>query len=173
MLHPQPPPGWGKGKTPQKTLLETAPWGGRQVEQVLLHKIGLLAAQHSRNAETLHRLRSSKSIKASTDDTDLPPRYETISPARSSKRWLSKDDFKMNDMPETCLEFLPTHKYPFKRRSFTRVTASSGSCWKHTPTVVKPFRSMETHTTAWKRKIRQQEEASRMWCLGVPIRYFL
>lgn len=40
-------------------------------------------------------------------------------------------------------------------RTFTRVTASAPSSWKHESTVVEPFRCMEAHTAAWKRKMRR------------------
>lgn len=103
-------------------------------EQELLQKIGLLADHHARNVQALHRLR----------------RTAWTAGDQVRKTGVSKDDSKL-----FCTR--PTGS----RRTFTRVaTSAAESSWKHTPTVVEPFRSMETHTTAWKRKMRKHEEVS-------------
>lgn len=101
------------------------------MEQELLQKIGLLAEHHARNVRALQKLRKSGWTAGGT----------------VRRTGVSKDDSMMFCTP-------PAEP----RRTFTRVATSAEGSWRHTPTVVEPFRSMETHTTAWKRKMRKYEE---------------
>ena len=110
------------------------------MEKELLEKIGLLAEHHARNVQALHRLR--RSAWTAGDQV--------------RKTGVSKDD-----------SMLFCTRPAGSRRTFTRVAVSAGSTWRHTPTVVEPFRSMETHTTAWKRKIRKNDEVSSTHCAKI------
>lgn len=132
-----------------------------RIEQALLHKIGLLAEHHERNAQALRALRSiSTPPTAWAGVVDPPPPYETVSPGRTKRRVVSNDKPKMN---RAC----PARPSP--SRAFTRVTASSGQApWRNKPTVVEPFHGMETHATAWKRKMRRFEEVGPVHVIGYP-----
>lgn len=141
-----------------------------QVDRALLQKIGLLAEQHARNVEALHRLRGIAPREAWSDGDNLVPLNQARSAHQLSRPW-SPNDYQhhqhhhhprtrsANKMRRGCT----TPKQAFDGHGcFTRVTALTGRSWKREPTVVKPFRSMESHAMAWKRKKQQQEEASRV-----------
>lgn len=159
MLYPRPLSAGAKFSRRPDTLVSN-PNGDGELKQALLHKIGLVAAHHARNVEALHRLRRAAPTKAWGDDTNFPRRDEATSPVRGSRRLSSMDDSKLNTTGATHRVFTALRRDLRGRRSFSRVTASTGMLRKHEPTFVEPFRSMETHAAAWKRKIRQQEEAS-------------
>ncbi|CAM9161204.1 unnamed protein product [Pylaiella littoralis] len=121
-----------------------------RIEQALLHKIGLLADHHAKNVQALHALRSTSTPPTAwAGVADPPPPYESVSPGQTRKR-VPNDEYKMNDGRSTCQP---------PSRVFTRVvTCSNRSPLRNKPTVVEPFPGMETHATAWKRKMRQYEE---------------
>lgn len=142
------------------------------VEQTLLNKIRRLAAHHARNVEALRSLNGRSAIpKAWADDYQVPLHTEATSPIDTRTRRMSKDDSTPSKpSAPRCVST--------SRRSFTRAATSDKSCWAHKPTVVEPFRSMETHATAWKRKIRQQQEVGRcqrgaksQWSRGKRLMY--
>lgn len=125
-------------------------------ERMLLRKIGILAEHHARNIGALRRLRNvSRAPKTAwAAPTDPPPRCEKAIAINTTIPELSKKgNSKTSNTPS---------------RTFTRVITTSRSR-RHNPvpTVVKPFRGMETHTTAWKRKNREYEEVSLLVALGM------
>lgn len=67
---------------------------------------------------------------------------------------MSNDETKLNGAR-------PARQPP--SRAFTRVTTATRSSWRNEPTVVEPFRGMETHATAWKRKMRKYEEVGPIY----------
>lgn len=133
-----------------------------RTEQALLHKIGLLADHHAKNVQALHALRSTSTPPTAwASVADPPPPYESVSPGRTRKR-VPNDEYlyKMNDGRST--------RQP-PSRVFTRVvTCSDRSPLRNKPTVVEPFPGMETHATAWKRKMRQYEEVGQKYVSGHP-----
>lgn len=134
-----------------------------QVERALLEKIRLLAEQHARNVEALQRLKGITPHEAWPDDDNLVIPSQARSAHQLNRPW-SPNDYHY-PRARSANKMRRGHTRPEEtfdgRRCFTRVTASNERSSKREPTVVKPFRSMETHTMAWKRKKRLQEEASR------------
>lgn len=130
--------------------------GGEQVQDALLHKIELLAARHARNVQALKLLRGNAPKNVWAKGTSLPTRHKITSPEREIKTF--KENSNGKSTREARQVFAAPREDVRRRRWFTRVTTSPDSRWKHETTVVEPFRSMETHATAWKRKIRQQQE---------------
>lgn len=105
------------------------------MEQELLQKIGLLAEHHTRNVKALHRLRRSA--------------------------WTAGDPVSRTGVSKDSMLFSTPPAEP--RRTFTRVATAAESSWTREPTVVEPFRSMDTHATAWKRKMRKYEEVRSIY----------
>lgn len=132
-----------------------------RIEQSLLHKIGLLSEHHARNVQALHALRSTCTPPTAwAGVVDSPQPHESVSPGRTKRRELPNDESKMN---RACA----ARQSP--RLAFTRVTTSSNQTpWRNKPTVVEPFRGMETHATAWKRKMRRYEEVGPVHVIGYP-----
>lgn len=133
-----------------------------RVEQTLLHKIELLADRHAKNVQALDILRSSAPTRAWTDDgIEESSHYLAARRVRERSALNPKDDYKLRSTRQAHGVRMESQINPWSSRSFTRVTAPTARSSNREPTVVEPFRSMETHATAWKRKIAQQEEASR------------
>lgn len=133
-----------------------------RVEQTLLHKIELLADRHAKNVQALDILRSSAPTRAWTDiDIDESSSYSAARRVRGRSALNPKDDYKLRSTRHAHGVRIESQRNPWSSRSFTRVTAPTARSPNREPTVVEPFRCMETHATAWKRKIAQQEEASR------------
>lgn len=134
-----------------------------QVERALLQKIRLLAEQHARNVEALQRLKGITPHEAWPDDDNLVTLNQARSAHQLNRPWSANDYHYPRARSANKMRRGSTRpEEPFEgHRCFTRVTALTERSSKREPTVVRPFRSMETHTMAWKRKKRQQEEASR------------
>ncbi|CAM9244270.1 unnamed protein product, partial [Scytosiphon promiscuus] len=124
-------------------------------EQILLHKIHILAEHHARNVGTLRRLRHAASTPkiAWEVPTDSPRTCEARSAVTTTTRYPSKKgNFKLS-----CTQ-PANHALATPSCFFTRVTSSNSKRDGPVPTLVEPFRSMETQTAAWRRKIREREE---------------
>lgn len=129
-----------------------------QLEQLLLRKIGILAEHHARNVGALRRLRRDVSPPkaAWASPTNRSPPYEATSHAKPSTGESPQEGYSKLICAQPANQAFATPS-----RTFTRVlTTSSSRRHKPVPTVVEPFRSMEIHTAAWKRKIGKCEEAS-------------
>lgn len=149
MMRPRPVSAGKSFPTAQRTSTNCKP----NIEQALLHKIGLLAEHHARNVQALHALRSTSNPPTAWEGVgDPPPPFESVSPGRTRRR-VSNDESKMNGARRA--------RQP-PSRAFTRVTTSDRSSWRNKPTVVEPFRGMEAHATAWKRKMRKYDEVGAM-----------
>ncbi|CAM9129448.1 unnamed protein product [Ectocarpus fasciculatus] len=126
--------------------------GEGNTEQELLLKIGLLAKHHARNVQALNRLRSTSAPPTTAwDRVAVPPPIEGPNPVQLRRRVTPKGNPEQKRTRPHCHSFSPD-------RVFTRVVDSSASKKKLQPTVVKPFRGMETHVAAWTRKMRTYEE---------------
>lgn len=129
--------------------------GEGNIEQELLLKIGLLAKHHARNVQALNRLRSTSAPPTMAwEGVAVPPPSEGPNPVQLRRRATPKGD------PELTSARPQRQSFSAPGRVFTRVVDSSSSRKKLEPTVVKPFRGMETHASAWTRKMRTYEEVS-------------
>ncbi|CAM9139862.1 unnamed protein product [Ectocarpus sp. 13 AM-2016] len=128
--------------------------GEGNIEQELLLKIGQLAKHHARNVQALNRLRSTTSAPPTTawEGVAVPPPRGRPNPVELRRRATPKGDPNLKSARSQHHSFSPSD------RVFTRVVDSSSTRKKLEPTVVKPFRGMETHVTAWTRKMRAYEE---------------
>lgn len=161
MVYPRPASAGARGRQTGTASSSTGGYGEGQVQQALLHKIELLAVRHARNVDALQRLRSSAPTKELEDDIDLSPTNRAVNQVKSSRRRPSTGDIRGRRTGGLFEEHTVPRPNSERRRSFTRIFSSTKSSWKNKPTVVEPFRSMEAHAAAWKRKLRQQEEVGQ------------
>ncbi|CAM9297218.1 unnamed protein product [Ascophyllum nodosum] len=135
------------------------PGADSSVEHALLYRIGLLAAQHSRNVEALQRLRSAAPRDAWANGHNLSTPHER-SPHRvqNSKIWSPEGNTRSRSVHGATWGFKVPEGETESRRCPKRVTASAESSRKRVPTVMKPFQAMEVHTIAWKKRVQQQKE---------------
>lgn len=173
MVHPRPASAGARGR---RTCTASSSYGGYgegQVQQALLHKIELLAVRHARNVDALQRLKRSALTKEWEDDIDLSPANRAVNQVGSSRRRPSTGDIRGRSTGGLFEEHTVPRPHSERRRSFTRIVSSTKSSWTNEPTVVKPFRSMEAHAAAWKRKLRQQEEVGSFGRLTVDISLYM
>lgn len=180
MVYPRPASAGARGRRPCTATLNPDGHGEGQVQQALLHKIELLAIRHARNVDALQRLRGSPRsgrrsapTNAWEDDGDLrksallPPSDRAANHVEGGRRRPSTGDGKSRRACGLLEENTVTRPHSARSnserhsRSYTRAVSSTKSSWKNEPTVVKPFRSMEAHATAWKRKARQRDEVGQ------------
>lgn len=177
MVYPRPASAGARSRRSCTASSNAGGYGEGQVQQALLNKIELLAVRHARNVDALQRLRSSAPTKAWEDDTRLPPPDRAVDRVESGRRRPSTGDIRGRRTGGLFEGHTVPRPNSERRRSFTRVVSSTKSSWKNEPTVVEPFRSMEVHAAAWKRKVRQREEVSQIqfplngWWLGCYCTY--
>lgn len=162
MLHGRPSFSDARHSSPFTGSLNQVPGGRHQTEKELLHKIELLSEYHARNVKALDRLRRSAPIEVWGKDTEPPMHHKAIGLSADNTRRHSSDSASSDDECRESNTFVAPRPVSRSRRGSIRVLASSGSSSNRQVTVVEPFRSMETHTIAWKRKIREQDEVGRM-----------
>lgn len=167
MVYPRPASSGVRGRWSCTASSNPGGYGEAQVQQALLHKIELLAVRHARNVDALQRLRSSNTrtpvtqTSAWEDDGDLAPPDRAVDRVENSRRRPSTDHGRGRSSSGLFDEYMVPRPTSARCRSYTRVVSSTKSSWKNEPTVVKPFRSMEAHAAAWKRKVRQREEVGQ------------
>lgn len=180
MIYPRPASTSKRGRRSHTASSNPDDYGKGQEQQALLDKIELLAIRHARNVDALQRLRGSPRSGRHSAPTNtwedggdlrtrtLPPSYLPLNRVESGKRRPSTGDGRSRSACGLFEENTVTRpssarsNYERHRRSYTRVISSTKSSWKNEPTVVKPFRSMEAHASAWKRKVRQQDEVRQI-----------
>lgn len=136
-------------------------YGRNEAEAKLLHKIACLSKYHHRNVDTLRKLRASEPVRAWGDETAVPTSHGAVD-GREGGGCLPVNDEDAESLDKTsemCSKWAPPRRSSSTRPTVVRCIALAGTSPYHpSTTVVEPFRSMETSTATWKRKIRQQQE---------------
>lgn len=128
----------------------------------LFHKVELLSACHSRSIEALGKLRqnNTRPIRAWEDascNTKITPGDPASSLLAIDRHHKTNSSSSMGNCNTDSIKQWPGQSRTM--RVTTKAKKSSEGLRHSQATEVEPFWSMETHAIAWKRKMRQLEEA--------------
>lgn len=153
MLHTRPASATGDRTSAFPSDPDSRSSGADNHVHAMLQKIGLLAARYERNVAGLIKLRKC--------DTSSRPNYEEVPHVRGRKTPRSTFGFEVQNGCRMRPNLNGRVRHSQNPGSFTRATANDGRLSVTTTTKMEPFRTMEAHATAWKRKVKRREEVSR------------